>query len=199
MRILHRSTLVGAFALAAAACSGNTTNEASSVNEEVATSHGTPAAAVDPCSLISKEDITAVVGEAVLQTKADGQTCRYETDDEASSVQVDVKPTGGREEMDVVRSAMGSLGKIGKDMKDEGGAKGDTGEMLAETAAAPKIGDQAFYGANSQLHVLKGDAYFAVLPPTMRSRISSTGNPMLSSEKRRVMAAAIAQKIAAKL
>jgi hypothetical protein len=200
LKTFVRMTMVGTFALAAAACGGSPTNESSPAGEDVAAADAQPAAEVDPCSFVGKEDITAVTGEKILQTKADGQTCRYETDDEmASSVQVDVKSTGGKAEMDAVRSATGTLGSIGEDLKGEGGAKGATGEILAESGAAPKIGDQSFFGANSQLHVLKGDTYFAVLPPTMRSRISSTGNPLLSSEQKREMAAAIAQKIAAKL
>ena len=46
--------------------------------------------------------------------------------------------------------------------------------------------------------MLKGDVYFAVSPPQMRSRMSG-GNPLLPAEKKREMAAAIAQKIAGKL
>ena len=119
--------------------------------------------------------------------------------DDASALQVDVKATGGREEMEVMRKVSGTISDIGEDLKGEGGAKGDTGEILAERGAAPKIGDEAFFGANSQLHVLKGDAYFAVLPPHMKSRISTAGNPLLSSEQKREIAVGVAQKIAAKL
>ena len=63
---------------------------------------------------------------------------------------------------------------------------------------APGLGDEAFFGANQQLHVLKGDSYLAVSPPTMRSRMSG-GNPLLPTEKKREIATAIAQKIASKL
>ena len=200
MRTLLRPTFVCALALAAAACGGGGTNDAAPAGADAAASGAqTAEATVDPCSLVSKEDVAAVTGEAVLQTKADGQTCRYETDDDASALQVDVKATGGREEMEVMRKVSGTISDIGEDLKGEGGAKGDTGEILAERGAAPKIGDEAFFGANSQLHVLKGDAYFAVLPPIMKSRISTAGNPLLSSEQKREIATGVAQKIAAKL
>jgi len=191
--------LVCTFALAVAACNAKTTNETSGPAEEVAASGVDPAAAVDPCSFVSKEEVTAVIGESIIQTQADGRTCSYETDDAmASSVQVEIKQTGGSEEMEVARSAAGVLGNIGDDLNGSGGAKGDTGKILTDSASAPAIGDQAFYGVNQQLHVLKGDVYFAVSPPQMRSRMSG-GNPLLPSEKKREMAAAIAEKIVGKL
>jgi hypothetical protein len=116
----------------------------------------------------------------------------------ASSVQVDIKQSGGKEEMEIARTASAALGSIGDQMKNTGGAEADTGERIGESASAPKIGDQAFFGANQQLHVLKGDAYFAVSPPQMRSRMSG-GNPLLPVEKKREIAVALAQKIVTKL
>lgn len=192
-------TLIGTFALAVAGCSAEPTNESSRTGEEVTASGAKAATAADPCSFVSKEEITAVTGDSIVETKAEGETCRYETDDAmASSVQVDIKQSGGAEEMKIARSAAGVLGNIGDDLKNSGGAEGDTGKILTDSAAAPKIGDEAFFGPNQQLHVLKGDTYFAVSPPQMRSRMSG-GNPLLPSEKKREMAAAIAQKIIAKL
>ena len=198
MHHFHHLPIV-ACALALAACGGEATNEASPQGTEVGESTAKPASAGDPCAFISKEEIAAITGETIVQTKAEDDTCRYETDDAmASSVQVDIKQSGGKEEMEIARTASGALGSIGDEMKNSGGAEGDTGEMLAESAAAPKIGDQAFFGANSQLHVLKGDVYFSVLPPHMRSRMSA-GNPMLQAEKKREIAAKVAEKIASKL
>ena len=195
----HYTMPILACALALAACGTEATNDASPQGNQAAEAGAKPAAAGDPCAFITKEEVAAVTGETVVQTKAEGDTCRYETDDAmASSVQVDIKQSGGKEEMEIARTASGALGSIGDEMKESDGATGDTGEMLAESAAAPKIGDQAFFGANSQLHVLKGDAYFSVLPPHMKSRMSA-GNPMLSSEKKRDIATAVAQKIASKL
>lgn len=198
MNYLHTlPIIVGALALAA--CGGEAGNDSSPQGEKTAASGEKPAAAGDPCAFITKEEVASVTGEAVVQTKAEGDTCRYETDDAmASTVQVDIKQSGGKEEMEIARTASGALGSIGEEMKGSDGATGDTGAMLAESGAAPKIGDQAFFGANSQLHVLKGDTYFSVLPPHMRSRMSA-GNPMLPAEKKREIATAIAQKIASKL
>ena len=198
MRYLHTLPII-VCTLTLAACGGEATNGSAPVGENVAEAGTKPGAAADPCSFISKEEIAAVTGEAVVETKAEGDTCRYETDDAmASSVQVDIKPSGGKEEMEIARTASGTLGSIGDEMEKADGAEGDTGAILTESGAAPKIGDQAFFGANQQLHVLKGDSYFAVSPPQMRSRMSA-GNPLLPAEKKREMAAAIAQKIVAKL
>ena len=198
MNRFHYAPII-ACTLALAACGGEAGNDATTKGNEVAEAAGTPAAAGDPCAFISKEEVAAATGETIVQTKAEGDTCRYETDDAmASSVEVDIKRSGGKEEMEIARTASGALGNIGEEMKEADGATADTGAMLAESGAAPKIGDQAFFGANSQLHVLKGDAYFSVLPPHMRSRMSA-GNPMLPAEKKREIATAIAQKIASKL
>ncbi len=194
----HTNLLAASLALALSACGGEAGNEPSGGTGDGAASGAKTAAASDPCSMISKEDVTAVTGEPVLEAKADGDTCHYTTEDDASSLEVLIKRSGGAEEMDVARSAAGALGAIGNEMKGAEGAEGDTGELLSERASAPAIGDQAFFGANRQLNVLKGDVYFAVSPPTMRSRMSG-GNPLLSGEQRREMATAIATKIAAKL
>ncbi len=193
------SALVGAFALALPGCGAPSTNETSPSGAVAAESGATSAVSANPCSLISKEDIAAITGEAVVETKAEGTTCRYETEDAmASSVQIDVKQSGGKAGMEIARTAAGALGSIGDQMKNSDGAEADTGALVSESASAPKIGDQAFFAANQQLHVLKGDSYFAVSPPQMRSRMSG-GNPLLPADKKREMAVAIAQKIVTKL
>jgi hypothetical protein len=192
-------TLVGTFALAVAGCSADSTNENSPPEEEATASGAKSAATADPCSFVSKEEVAAVIGERIIQAEADDETCRYETDDAmASSVLVNIKQSGGAKELEVVRSATGVLGNLGDDLMNSGGAEGDTGKMLTDSSAAPKIGDQAFFGPNQQLHVLKGDTYFAVSPPQISSRMGG-GNPLLPAEKKRELAAAIAQRIAAKL
>jgi hypothetical protein len=90
------------------------------------------------------------------------------------------------------------LGEAGERMKDSAGAAGDAGESISDTSAAPGLGDEAFFGPNQQLHVLIGDFYFAVSPPTMKSRMSG-GNPLLSEETKRKMATAIAHRVFSKL
>lgn len=153
----------------------------------------------DVCSFLSKEEVAAATGEKIVNAKKDGDICTYESDDAmASSVQVEIKQSGGAEEMKVARTATGVLGDMGEGMKGAAGAEGDVGKAIAESGAAPGIGDEAFFGPNQQLHVLKGDAYFAVTPPTMRSRMSG-GNPMLAPEAKREMASEIARQLIVKL
>lgn len=187
------------FALAVAGCGAESSNEAavrpSAENElELATP-----AQRDVCSFVSKDAVAAATGEKILNAKAEGDICTYETDDAmASSVQVEIKQSGGAEEMKVARTATGVLGEMGEGMKGSGDAEGDVGQAISESAAAPGIGDEAFFGPNQQLHVLKGDVYFAITPPAMRSRMSG-GNPMLAPQAKQEMASEIARHLITKL
>ena len=157
------------------------------------------AAGSDPCSLASKEEVQAATGESILEAKAEGDACTYETDDAmASAVRIEVKRTGGAQEMATAREAAGMLDRMGAGMEGEKGAEGDAGAAMKSGGEAAGIGDQAFFGSNQEIHVLKKDVYFTVSPPTMRSRMSG-GNPILSGEQRREMARAIAQKVAGRL
>lgn len=166
---------------------------------EASDNGGGPAATRDPCALVTREEVAAAIGEAIVQARSDGEGCSYETEDAmASSVKVEVARTGGAQEMQAARDAAGVLGRIGGKMAEGKGAEAQAGEAMAEGGAAPGLGDQAFFGANQQLHVLKGDSYLAVSPPTMRSRMSG-GNPLLSADRKRAMARAIAEKALARL
>ena len=195
-----RFALICGLALAAQGCGsdpggGNAAAPQASDNA----SAGSAAAEGDACALVTKEEVAEAIGEAVVQAQSDGEGCSYETEDAmASSVKVEVTRTGGASEMQAAREAAGVLGRIGGKMADGKGAEAQAGEAMAEGGAAPGLGDQAFFGANQQLHVLKGDSYLAVSPPTMRSRMSG-GNPLLSDDQKRAMARAIAQKALARL
>ena len=183
--------------LALAACGDGKSDDAGA-NGAATSATAQPGAAGDPCGLVTKEDVSAATGETIVEAKSDGDRCTYQTDDAmAASVEVEIKRSGGAEEMDIARRAAGALADIGEGMKDRSGAEADVGNALTSGGAA-KLGDSAFFGPNEQLHVLKGDAYVAVTPPTMRSRMSG-GNPMLSADDKRKMAMAVAEKVLAKL
>ncbi len=156
--------------------------------------------ASDVCALVSKEDVEAAVGEKIVRAEVKGDACVYETEDVMGSrVEITVKREDAAGEMLAARDAAKIHGKMGGGMKDANGAKGDVGEMLSkDSVSVSGIGDEAFFGANEQLFVLKNNVYFAVLPPMMKSRMSS-GNPVLKPEEKRAMAKVIAQKAAAKL
>lgn len=191
-----RFTLVCGLALAAQGCGSEPSGDNAAALEA---SDDAPAAEADACALVTREEVTAAIGETVVKAQSAGEGCSYETEDAmASSVKVEVKRTGGASEMQAAREAAGVLGRIGGKMAEGKGAEAQAGEAMAEGGAAPGIGDQAFFGANQQLHVLKGDSYLAVTPPTMRSRMSG-GNPLLSDDQKRAMAQAIAEKALARL
>ena len=160
---------------------------------------GSTATAGDPCSLVTKEEVQEVTGETILEAKADGNSCSYETDDAmASSVKVEIRRTAGAKEMQAAREAAGILDRMGADMADAKGAEADAGASMKRGGEAAGIGDEAFFGSNEELHVRKNDVYFTVSPPSMRSRMSG-GNPLLPPEKKREMARAIAEKLAGRL
>ena len=183
--------------LALAGCGSDRPEEA--VTNGAAEASAAPAEeAGDPCRFATKEEVSAATGETILQAQSDGDRCTYQTDDAmAASVEVELKLSGGKEEMDVARRAARVLSDMGEGMKDAGGAEGDVGNALTSGGAA-QLGDSSFFGPNEQLHILKGDAYVAVTPPTMRSRMSG-GNPMLSSEDKRKMASAVAERVLSRL
>jgi hypothetical protein len=192
-----RFALVCGLAMAAQGCGSEPESENGAV--PAASADGASATSADPCALVTKEEVAAAIGEAVVQAKSGGKACTYETEDAmASSVTVEVTRSGGAGEMQAARDAAAVLGKIGGKMAEGTGAEAEAGEAMAEGGAAPGLGDQAFFGANQQLHVLKGDSYLAVSPPTMRSRMSG-GNPLLSADQKRAMARAIAEKALARL
>ncbi|HEX8573535.1 MAG TPA: hypothetical protein VF759_12375 [Allosphingosinicella sp.] len=187
-------------ALGAQGC-GSDSGEANASDLQASANGGATAAATpaDACALVTKAEVGEAIGEPVVEAKSDGAECSYETEDSmASSVKVEVARSGGGKEMQAARDAAGVLGRIGGAMADGKGAEAQAGEAMAESGAAPGLGDQAFFGANQQLHVLKGDSYIAISPPTMRSRMSG-GSPLLSGEQKRAMARAIAEKALARL
>ena len=193
-----RMALVCGLAMAAQGCGSEPSPENGAAAPAPADS-GPTAAAADPCALVTKEEVAAAIGEAVVEAKADGKACSYETADAAaSSVTIEVTRPGGGTEMQVQRDSARILGKMGGKMAEGKGAEAQAGEALAEGGAVPGLGDQAFFGVSQQLHVLKGDAYLAVSPPTMRSRMSG-GNPLLSGEQKKAMARTIAEKALARL
>ncbi len=189
-------------ALIAFGCNSNSSSEATASRAETSgsTANASQATvAIDVCSLVSKEDVGAAIGEKIVQTEVKGDICIYETEDVASSVEIEVKRNDAAAEMQSARDVAKILGKLGGEMKDAKGAEGDVGEMLAkDSASVSGIGDEAFFGANEQLFVLKNNVYFTVLPPIMRPRTGS-GNPLLKAEEKRAMAKSIAQKVASKL
>ena len=198
-----RSALFCFLTLVVVGCNSGSSPEATAARgEKIASSANSSqvSGANDACSLVSKEDVGAAIGEIIVRAEVKGDACIYQTEDSMGSrVEIEVKRKNAAGEMQAARDAAKILGKIGGEMKDANGAEGDVGAMLAkDSASISGIGDEAFFGANEQLFVLKNDVYFTILPPMMKPRINS-GNPLLKAEEKRAMAKVIAQKAAARL
>ncbi|GAA4714526.1 hypothetical protein GCM10023325_08080 [Sphingomonas lutea] len=185
---------VALLALAACGSGGDAGNSAKGANVVVAAGK-----AIDPCSLVTAGEVGAIVGDTIVAAKPAEGRCNYETADAAAStVTIEVDHKDAANHMKVERDTARVLGKMGGAVAGEGAAGADVDAMLKDSASAPGIGDEALFDINARLSVRKGDVYLAVEPPMMRSRMSS-GSPLLSSEDKRKMALAIAQKALARL
>lgn len=174
--------------------SGNDNRAAQAGGEKVAQEQ------TDPCSLVSAAEVGEIIGDKIVATKPADGSCTYETEDaQASSVTIELNQTDAAGQMEIARSAAGVLSDMGQEAAKEGGQAGqDVNAMLSDSGDRPKVGDEAFFGPNQQLSVRKGNSYLAVQPPIMRSRMAA-GNPMLSSDDKKKMALAIAEKAVGRL
>ena len=183
-------------ALALTACGSQTDGD----NTAAPAGAGTAVAATtDPCSLVTNEEVATIIGEPVTGTEKGEGSCTWQTADaQASSVMIELNQSDAAGEMATAKQAAGILKDMGGAVADQGGAGADVNAALSDSGDTPKIGDEAFFGPNSQLSVLKGGSYIAISPPMMRSRMSA-GNPMLSSDDKKKMALAIAEKAVSRL
>lgn len=186
-------------AIVAAGCGSNESNEAGA-SEELQQSQAAGAEQTDPCSLVTADEIGQIIGDKIVTSKPAEGSCTYETEDaQASSVTIELNQTDAAGQMDLAKRTAGVLAGMGKEGAEGGSEAGqDVNAMLSESGGAPKIGDEAFFGPNQQLSVRKGNSYIAIQPPMMRSRMAG-GNPLLSSDDKKKMAVAIAEKAVTRL
>ncbi|WP_404338555.1 hypothetical protein AB2M62_06270 [Sphingomonas sp. MMS12-HWE2-04] len=71
--------------------------------------------------------------------------------------------------------------------------------LKRDNSAAPKLGDEAMWGANDTLSVRKGDAFVEVTPPLMHDPANHSGYPLVRKEEKRAIAQAIATKVLERL
>lgn len=156
-------------------------------------------AEVDPCSLISAEEMTAITTDKVSGTMRDGASCTYRSAPD-DGVQITVRASGGAEAMDVVHRTAKLLGGMGDAVADKGGAGADVQNMLQEDkSAAPALGDEAVWGMNDMLSVRKGDAFVEVTPPIMHDPANHSGYPLIGKQEKRKIAETVAARLLAKL
>jgi hypothetical protein len=197
---MRRIFMSSALALALTACGSGQEQAAGPTSERNEATTAAAAAKTDPCSLVTADEVGEIIGDKIVTTKPADGTCTYETADaQASSVTIELNQTDAAGQMDVAKRTAGVLKGMGAEAAEQGGAAGqDVNAMLSDSGDAPNVGDEAFFGANSQLSVRKGNSYIAIDPPIMRSRMAS-GSPLLSSDDKKKMALAIAEKAVARL
>ncbi len=153
----------------------------------------------DPCSFLTKAEMTEITSDVVTFTDSNDATCNYHSDPK-DGVQVTVYRTGGAEQMNTRRASAKLLGGMGAAVADKGGAGQDVGGMLKEDKSTPPaIGDEAMWQLNDTLAVRKGDAFVEVSPPIMHDPATHTGYPLVTKDEKRKIAEAVAAKILPKI
>lgn len=172
--------------LVLAGCGGESGNGDSSAAAAAA------ATELDPCSLLSGEDVARITTDKVSKVDRNGATCRYRSEPN-DGVEIVVRASGGAEQMDIARRTAKLLGGIGNAVADKSGAGADVNAMLdAGASAAPALGDEALWQANDTLAVRKGDAFIEVTPPLMHDPADHAGNPLIGKEEKRNIATKVA-------
>lgn len=153
----------------------------------------------DPCSFLTKAEMTEITTDVVTFTDSNDATCNYHSDPK-DGVQVTIYLTGGAAQMSTRRASAKLLGGIGATVANSGGAGQDVGGMLKEDKSQPPtIGDEAMWQLNDTLAVRQGDAFVEVSPPIMHDPATHTGYPLVTKEEKRKIAQAVATKILQKV
>lgn len=196
MRTLIVTTLP--LALALTACSKPAGDNATTTTTTTTTA--TETATLDPCSLLTPAEMTAITTDRVKEATADGDTCKYVSDPNDDGVTLVAVRTGGKDKMETAKRAANLLEGMGGAVKDKGGAGADAAAMMKkDSAAVPQLGDQTMWGMNNTLSVLRGDAYVEVTPPLMHDPANHSGYPIVRSEEKRAIAVKVAQAALARL
>ena len=153
---------------------------------------------IDPCSLISADEMTAITTDKVTQVEKTGpDSCKYHSNPD-EGVMLTVDTTDGVHQMQVRRNAAKVLGGMGAAMADKSAAGADAADMLKQKSGAPAIGDEAMWQVPSTLAVRKGTVFVEVMPPLMHDPANHTGYPLIADKDKRAIAVAVATKVLAK-
>jgi len=153
---------------------------------------------VDPCSLLTAAEVSSIIGDKIIATAGDSDSCRYSTDD-SDGVELEYSPTGGQRLIDVDRKAGAVLADMGQSVDKEVAVGSDVNAMTHEGGDAADLGDEALFGMGGQLSVRIGDAYLSITPPIVHSRLSHRGSPLIPKEEKRDMAVALARQALSRL
>lgn len=153
---------------------------------------------IDPCSLLTAAEVSEIIGDKIVATAGDDDSCRYSTDD-SDGVELEYHPTGGQRLIDVDRKAGAVLADMGQSVEREGGAGADVNNMVHDGGDRAELGDEALFGMGGQLSVRFGDAYLSITPPIVHSRLSHRGSPLIGKDEKREMAVALARQALTRL
>ena len=182
--------------LALSGCGGSKSASSGDGGSAVASTGGSD---LDPCSILTSAEMTAITTDVVTRQDRDGATCNYRNDPK-DGLQLTVYATGGAAQMKIRHQTTKLLGGMGASVANMGGAGADVSDKLkADTSAAPAIGDEAVWQMNDTLAVRKGDAFVEVSPMMMHDPATHTGYPLVSKADKRAIAQAVATKVLAKL
>jgi hypothetical protein len=116
------------------------------------TGGGRSAAKTAAVPVLTKEEVSAVVGERVISVEGTGTSLTYKTGVMGFETSIEL------EQKDGVDDAIQSLQ----------GARTATGILGGKPEAVPRLGDEAFFGAMSFLYVRKGDTFITITPPNLQ-------------------------------
>jgi hypothetical protein len=116
------------------------------------TGGGRSAAKAAAAPVLTKEEVSAVVGQHVTSVEGSGSSLTYKTDVMGFETSIELEQKGGID--DAIQSLQG--------------ARTATGILGGKPEAVPHLGDDAFFGAMSFLYVRKGDAFITITPPNLQ-------------------------------
>jgi len=103
-------------------------------------------------SLLTKEEVGAVLGQAVTSIEGNGTHLTYKTD--AMQLEAHIELDQQNNVADAVQSMQG--------------ARTATGFLGGKPEEVPGLGDEALFGAMSTLYLRKGNAFILIQPPNLQ-------------------------------
>lgn len=193
--------LAASAALALTGCGSKQPATDTNAAAEVSATSSESAAPLNPCSLLTADEVGGITTDKVRAAEREDNTCTYKSgpgDDDG--LQVQVFKGEGEKQMRAFRGAGGLLSGMGAAVKDKGGAGANAAAMMkTDSTAAPTLGDEAAWGMNTMLAVRKGADYIQVTPPLMHDPANHPGYPLIGGTEKRAIVLTAAKKALARL
>lgn len=164
---MRATAFLAALALLTGSCSKPPPAVSGSPEASLATPVPKPDKPIDPCSLLTSEEIQAVMGEPVKEAKTESQAeggfvishCYYALPTASNSIVLRLIQAGSGEGRRSPRQAWEET--FARDLEKAMGEQGEEG--VAPPVEVPNVGDKAFWLGGPRtggLYVLTGDRYF---------------------------------------